>query len=241
MSDKLKQLDNRIPKHVAVIMDGNRRWAKSRGLFAINGHNQGVEAVKRLLQYVLEYKIEYVTLFSFSSENWKRPKAEVAGLMKLLKKFIHQEMPLFQRENIRVCFLGQNNGLSQDIIDLFRDTEEKTKNNNKLILNVAFNYGSHQEIIGAVKKIAMDLKEEKITTDDISENLFSSYLLTHDLPPLDLLIRTSGEVRLSNFMLWQAAYSELVFQDVLWPDYSKNDFLEALQIYSHRNRRFGGD
>ncbi|MFV0321056.1 MAG: polyprenyl diphosphate synthase [Alphaproteobacteria bacterium] len=241
MSDKLEGLNNRLPRHVAVIMDGNRRWAKSRGLFAINGHNQGVEAVKRLLQYVLDYKIEYITLFGFSSENWKRPNAEVAGLMKLLKKFIHQEIPLFQRENIRVCFIGQNNGLSQEIIDLFRDTEEKTKNNNKLFLNIAFNYGAHQEIIQAVKDIAFDLKEEKINITDITENLMDNYLLTRKLPPLDLLIRTSGEVRLSNFMLWQAAYSELVFQDVLWPDYSKDDFLEALQIYANRVRRFGGD
>lgn len=241
MSDKLEVINNRLPKHVAVIMDGNRRWAKSRGLFAINGHTQGVRAVKRLLQYVLEYKIEYITLFGFSSENWKRPQAEVAGLMKLLKKFIHQEMPLFQRENIRVCFMGQEDGLSREVIELFRDTEEKTKKNNRLFLNVAFNYGAHQEIIKAIKNIAIDLKEKKIDVNDITESLMDSYLLTRDLPPLDLLIRTSGEVRLSNFMLWQAAYSELVFQDVLWPDYSKDDFLEALQIYASRVRRFGGD
>ncbi|MFV0430781.1 MAG: isoprenyl transferase [Alphaproteobacteria bacterium] len=241
MSEESKLKKEQLPQHVAVIMDGNRRWAKSRGFFAIKGHNQGADAVKRLLKYVLEYEIQYITLFGFSAENWQRPKTEVTALMELLKSFINKEQALFHQEEICVRFIGSEQDLSQETISLIRKTEEETKYYSKLMLTIAFNYGARQEITQAVKKIATDIKEDKIQEDDISETLIGNYLYTADLPPLDLLIRTSGEVRLSNFLLWQAAYSELVFQDVLWPDYDKENFLEALSIYTKRTRRFGGN
>ncbi len=230
-----------LPRHIAVIMDGNRRWAKAKGLFALQGHRKGIETVKILLEATLAYKIKYITIFGFSSENWKRSKEEVSGLIDLLKKYIKKETKTFHQNEIRIRFIGSRKNITADIIDLFEKTEQETKSYNKLHLTIAFNYGGRAEITEAAQKIALAVQSGEINVDDINESLFSQYLYMKDMPEPDLLLRTSGEMRVSNFLLWQIAYSEMVFFDIPWPAFTEKNFISALQEYQKRIRRFGGN
>ena len=218
-------------RHVAIIMDGNGRWAKRRHLPRAIGHQRGVEAVRRLVREVEPLGLDCLTLYAFSSENWKRPEDEIDHLMGLLRKFIMSDLPDFVANDVRLKIVGDYKALAPDIVTMLEDALEQTAKGSR-ILAVALNYGSQQEIVRAASLAAQE--------GDITEASIARHLYTADLPPLDLLIRTSGEVRLSNFLLWQAAYAEMIFTDVLWPDYTPAHLAEALAQYAERERRFGG-
>ena len=228
------------PQHVAIIMDGNGRWAKQRGMLRIEGHRRGVESVRGVVEAAIHQKIPYLTLFSFSSENWSRPAQEVSDLMGLLKLFIRRDLARLHSNDVRVKIIGSRQGVPDDIQALLEDAEEKTKANTRLTLTVAFNYGARDEILRAVQAIARDVAQGHCTPGDITQEMISSRLDTAGLPDPDLLIRTSGEVRMSNFLLWQCAYTELVFLDIFWPEFSAKSFAEAIEIYKKRDRRYGG-
>lgn len=230
----------RLPRHVAIIMDGNGRWAAQRGLMRAAGHRKGVEAVRDTIHHAIEFDIKYLTLFSFSSENWSRPESEVSALMGLLKLFIRKDLAELHRENVRVNIIGERRDLPGDIGPLLEDAEKLTSENTGLELIIAFNYGSRDEIVRAARQLATEVKAGRIQPDDITCDLISGKLDTTRFPDPDLIIRTSGEMRLSNFLLWQAAYSEFVFVDCHWPDFNRDEFLRALSIYQSRDRRFGG-
>ncbi len=218
-------------RHVAIIMDGNGRWAKKRHLPRAMGHKRGVEAVRKLVRSVEPMGIDCLTLYAFSSENWKRPEEEISDLMGMLRKFIKSDLPEFIANDVRLKIIGDYKALEPDIVEMLEDALEKTSGGSR-ILAVALNYGSQQEIARAA---AFAAKAGKVTVETIAANLF-----TADLPPLDLLIRTSGEVRLSNFLLWQAAYAEMSFLDVLWPDFTPEHLQAAIDDFSQRDRRYGG-
>ena len=218
-------------RHVAIIMDGNGRWAKRRGLPRALGHRRGVEAVRKLVRAVEPLGIDCLTLYAFSSENWKRPEDEIDHLMGLLRRFIETDLPEFIANDVRLKIIGDYQALAPDIVESIGDAIERTSGG-KRILAVALNYGSQQEIVRAASLAAQE--------GEVTEASIARHLYTHDLPPLDLLIRTSGEVRLSNFLLWQAAYAEMVFTDVLWPDYTPEHLRTALDDFAARERRFGG-
>lgn len=228
-----------IPKHVAIIMDGNGRWAKSKGLLRTIGHKKGAEAVRVAVEAACEADVSYLTLFAFSSENWKRPKTEVAALMELFKIYLKSEVPVLHEKGIKINFIGNLSKLDTSILKQIKNAENLTAENKKLNLIIAVSYGSREEIITAAKNIALDVLAGKVSADELSEKDFSNNLYTKDIPDPDLVIRTSGEKRISNFLLWQAAYSEFVYLDVLWPDFSKNDFENAVIEYSARERRYG--
>lgn len=230
----------RVPRHVAIIMDGNGRWAAQRGLMRTQGHRKGVETVRNTVRHAGEFGIDYLTLFSFSSENWSRPKSEVNDLMGLLKLFIRKDLAELHSENVRVHIIGRRDDLAADIRKLIEEAEKLTAGNTGLQLIVAFNYGARDEILDAVRKLANDARDGKMKVEDIDDKLFSAKLDTAQFPDPDLIIRTSGENRLSNFLLWQAAYAEFVFVDCHWPDFSREEFASALSIYQSRDRRFGG-
>ena len=223
------------PRHVAIIMDGNGRWAKERRLPRIAGHNAGGENIRPVVKIFADYGVKYLTLYMFSTENWNRPRIEVAGLLSLLAKKIDQETRAFHQENIRLVHLGRMDRLSQKLREKVRAAVELTKNNTGLTLCLAFDYGGRDEIIHAARRIA----DAGIPGDNIDESVFARYLYNTDIPDPDLLIRTGGESRLSNFLLWQAAYSELYFTPVLWPDFGHKDVEEAFSEYKRRQRRFG--
>lgn len=232
-----------IPAHVAIIMDGNGRWAKKRMMPRVYGHKEGMNTVKKIAIHASKLQIKVLTLYAFSTENWKRPNEEVNFLMGLPIDFFDVFMPEIMENNIKVTTIGWIEHLPEKTLKVVENAIEKTKNNTGLILNFALNYGSRLEISEAAKRIAQDVGNGTITSDDITEELFSSYLMTSQLGALqdpDLLIRTSGEIRLSNFLLWQAAYSEMYFTDDFWPDFSPKSLETALAEYQHRNRRFGG-
>lgn len=234
------QLDpKRLPRHVALIMDGNGRWAKQKGKERIFGHEHGVKAVRRTLEAAGDLKIPYITIYAFSTENWDRPKKEVDTLMELLVNAIRSEIKELCKKGIRLHAIGNLDALPQKCLNELNEAINITKNNNKLNLIVALSYSARWEIINAVKKIAEDIKGHKINESNISQELFDKYLTTSGFPDPDLLIRTSGELRISNFLLWQIAYSELYFTPVLWPDFSKEHFYEAILDYQKRERRFG--
>lgn len=236
----MKELDGlNIPKHLAIIMDGNGRWAKARGLPRNLGHKAGIEAAKAVTKAAHELKIEYLTLFGFSTENWRRPAEEVNELMRLMRMYLRAETAELHKQNVKIRMIGFREELSKDINELIDQAEELTKNNTGLQLSIAFNYGGKQDILQAAAKMAQDIQANELGHDDITSSLFNQYLLTKDLPDPDLIVRTSGENRLSNFMLWQGAYSELVFSDVFWPDFNKKDLIECITDYSERERRFG--
>ena len=218
-------------KHVAIIMDGNGRWAKRRHLPRAVGHQRGVEAVRKLVRSLQDTGIDCLTLYAFSSENWKRPEDEVDHLMGLLRKFIKSDLPEFLENGVRLKIVGDYKALAPDIVDMIEDALDQTRNGSRTVA-VALNYGSRQEIARAAALAALD--------GDVTEASIAKHLYTADLPPLDLLIRTSGEVRLSNFLLWQAAYAELAFVDVLWPDFTPQHLHDALKDFGTRERRFGG-
>ena len=227
------------PAHVAIIMDGNGRWAKARGLPRIAGHRRGGESVRRAVTAAGELGIAYLTLFGFSSENWKRPADEIKDLMGLLRHYLRGEVAELHRNNVRVRVIGDRNRLAPDIVTLIDNTEELTAGNSGLKLSVALSYGGRAEIAGAARRIAEAAVAGRIDPDRIDEALFARYLLTADMPDPDLVIRTSGEQRLSNFLLWQTAYSEFVFIDTLWPDFTKADLERALSEFHGRERRYG--
>ncbi|USK35722.1 isoprenyl transferase [Bacillus sp. F19] len=233
-------LKREIPEHIAIIMDGNGRWAKKRALPRIAGHHEGMKVVRKVTKLSNELGVKALTLYAFSTENWKRPKTEVDYLMKLPEEFLGTFLPELVEENVQVRIIGEESKIPEHTLRAVQKAKENTKNNNGLILNFALNYGSRAEMIHAVKGIVQDAKKGDISSEDINEALFSQYLMTKDMRDPDLLIRTSGEIRLSNFMLWQLAYSEFVFTDVLWPDFSEEHLLAAINEYQHRGRRFGG-
>lgn len=244
MSDLSQQtfdLDlEKIPKHLAIIMDGNGRWAQKRGLPRTVGHKQGVEAVRETVKAARDLGVQYLTLYSFSSENWNRPEDEISELFGLLRIFIRRDLADLHKNNVRVKIIGRQSNVPDDIISLLDEAEKLTCENTGQTLIIAFNYGGRDEITDAVKRIAADIESGKLKSEDIDADVIFAALDTADIPDPDLLIRTSGEVRLSNFLLWQVAYTEMVFMDCLWPDFSRSDLEEAFRIYQSRTRKFGG-
>lgn len=230
---------NALPIHIAFIMDGNGRWAKKRGMPRLVGHNAGTETLKRIVKESRSLGIQYVTFYAFSTENWKRPSDEVDGLMNILVKFIKSEIDEIHKNDIKVNILGDIERLPDYAKEQVHYALELTKDNRSMQFNIALNYGGRDEIIQAVKRIAQDFKTGALTVDEIDENLFSEYLYTRDMPDPDLLIRTSGEVRLSNFLLWQLAYSEFTFETMYWPDFDEVAYRKAIYEFQTRNRRFG--
>ena len=229
-----------LPLHIGIIMDGNRRWAKSKGKIASEGHKVGADTLDKMLHYANKIGIKYLTVYAFSTENWKRAENEVSVIMKLLKKYLDDFLGGMDDENIKVNILGDISKLNKNLQKSLNETIEKTKNNTGLTFNIAFNYGGRDEIVRAVKKITHQALLGEITEDDITEELISKNLYTKDMPDPDLIIRTSGELRLSGFLIWQSAYSELYFVEKNWPEFTEKDLDEAIEEYKRRNRRFGG-
>lgn len=227
------------PKHIAIIMDGNGRWAKKRQMERTEGHKVGSQNVIELVRFCDELGVKYLSLYAFSTENWKRPETEVSTIMKLLNIFIKNELDELHKNNVKLVIMGDIAGLPFTNRKAVEYAISKTKNNTGLVLNIGLNYGSRAEIVNAFKRIYDDIQKSKITIDDVSEELLSDYLYTSGMSEPDLLIRTGGELRLSNFMLYQLAYSEFYFTDILWPDFGKDELLEAIKEYFARNRRFG--
>lgn len=231
-------MDNKIPKHVAIIMDGNGRWAQKRGLKRTKGHQKGAEALKKISEYVYDKNIKVLSVFAFSTENWKRDKEEVDYLMDLFIKAFKENFDVVKKKGVKVIFSGIKDKLSDKVIKTMEKMTEETKDNTNGIFNICLNYGGQDEIINATKKISKDVKDGIIDYNDINQDLFGKYLF-NDLPPIDLLIRTSGEYRISNFMLWQMAYAEFYFTDTLWPDFDEKEMDKAIDSYNKRDRRFG--
>ena len=231
---------NSYPEHIAIIMDGNRRWARENNLEIKEGHKKGAENLERLAKYCNNIGIKYLTVYAFSTENWKRSKEEVGALMILLQNYLNDFSKRADTENIKIKVLGDISVLSKGLQNSINKAIERTKENTGLTLNIAFNYGGRAEITCAVKKIATEIKSNNIRIDDINEELISNYLYTKGQPDPDLLIRTSGELRTSNFLPWQLAYTEFYFDNKYWPEFSEEDLLKAIENYEVRNRKFGG-
>ena len=225
--------------HVAIIMDGNGRWAKARNLPRVVGHQRGAEAVRRTVRASVDLGISYLTLYGFSNENWKRPTSEITDLMGLLRLYLRKEIAELNQEGVRIRFIGDRGRLADDIVSLIEMAEHRTKDNGRLNLVVAISYGGRQEITAAARRLAREALDGVIEPDAIDENAVNDRLATVGIPDPDLLIRTSGEQRISNFLLWQSAYAELVFVDTLWPDFSKSDLEDAVRKFHRRERRFG--
>ncbi|KOP82165.1 isoprenyl transferase [Cytobacillus solani] len=236
----LKIQELQIPSHIAIIMDGNGRWAKKRALPRIAGHHEGMKVVRKITRLANQVGVKALTLYAFSTENWKRPKLEVEYLMKLPEEFLGSFLPELVEENVKVIMMGDKEMLPSHTRNAIERAMEDTKDNTGLILNFALNYGSRSEIIEGIKEVLKDCKNGIIDENELNEDIFSSYLMTKGLNDPDLLIRTSGEIRLSNFMLWQLAYTEFWFTDVLWPDFAEDHFIEAIEVFQNRQRRFGG-
>ncbi|WWO97853.1 MAG: polyprenyl diphosphate synthase [Candidatus Dasytiphilus stammeri] len=226
-------------RHVAIIMDGNGRWATLKGKLRVMGHKAGVNSVRRAVRFAVNHQIEVLTLYAFSSENWKRPAQEVVALMKLFLRTLENELVRLHQHNIRLCIIGDISNFNAPLQDCIRQAEGLTKKNTGLILNIAANYGGRWDIIHGIKKIATLVQKGMVQPDQINESVFSKYLCLNDLAPVDLVIRTGGEYRISNFLLWQMAYTELYFTEVLWPDFNEQVFEGALKAFSQRQRRFG--
>lgn len=236
------KIDERGPNHIAIILDGNRRWAKARGLAPNDGHRAGAEAVKKIVKYAYDCDLKYLTVYAFSTENWKRDTTEVTLLMKLLEKFTDDLLNGDEKREIRLKVYGDITKLNEKIQNNILKLEEKTKDNKKMVFGICLNYGGRDEILKAVKDIVEDVSNNKLKKEDITKETISSYLYTKDIPDPDLIIRTSNEYRLSNFLTWQSTYSELYFpKDVMWPDFDENQFDKAVEEYIKRNRRFGGN
>ncbi len=245
MKDLLTKKDNTksskkvLPTHIAIIMDGNRRWAKHKNLPGMFGHKEGVQALKRVTRYLNDIGIKYLTVYAFSTENWNRKKDEVDFLMYLIQEAIQNEFDELHENNVQLNVVGFYKELPAPLPKVLDDAIEKTKNNTGLKLQVAINYGSRAEIVEAVKKIAKKVKTDEIKADDITSEMISSYLLTKDIPDPDLLIRTGGEQRISNYLLWQCAYTEFYSTETLWPDFNSNELDKAIEEYNKRQRRYG--
>lgn len=233
-------LTDNIPVHIAIIMDGNGRWAKKKGLPRIAGHHTGMKTVKKITMAASQLGVKYLTMYAFSTENWKRPKEEVDFLMKLPQQFLEMEIVELMENNVQVRMMGDKEHLPAHTRVAVEEAMKKTANNTGLVLNFALNYGGRLEVIEAVKQVALQVANQQLKIEDINEELISSCMQSQQMPDPDLLIRTSGEVRLSNFMLWQLAYSEFYFTDVYWPEFSEEHFTAAIQEYQRRARRFGG-
>ncbi|MCU0832007.1 MAG: isoprenyl transferase [Rhizobiaceae bacterium] len=233
-------LSHDVPRHVAIIMDGNGRWATARGLPRFEGHRRGVEALRRAVRIAGDVGIDVLTVYAFSSENWKRPQSEIAELMGLLKLFVRRDLAELHRNNVRVRSIGERQTLAPDLRGLIEEAEHLTRANTKMTLVIAFNYGARDELTRAMRQLARSALSGGLDPESITDQTISSVLDAPDLPDPDLIIRTSGEQRLSNFLLWQAAYAEFVFLPVLWPDFDRAHFDEALAAYRNRERRFGG-
>lgn len=239
-SDLLENIDKtNIPKHIAIIMDGNGRWAKSKGQERTFGHRNAISAVRNAIAACAKADVEYLTLYTFSTENWKRPEDEVTTLMTLLSESLIKESDELMSKEIRMHVIGEIDKLPDLVKEQLMNVVEITKNNSKTNLVLALSYGSQREILNAVKKIAQDVIQGKINVEDIDEKVFENHLYTKDFPPVDLLIRTSGEVRISNFLLWQIAYAELQFLDIYWPDFTEEDLFQCILNYQNKERRFG--
>lgn len=236
--EKIKK--KKIPHHVAIIMDGNGRWAKKRSLPRVAGHHEGMKVVRKIAIVANDLGIKALTLYAFSTENWKRPKQEVDYLMKLPEEFLDTYLPELMEKNVKITMIGKREGLPDHTLRAVDYAIKKTAKNTGLVLNFALNYGGRAEILTAVKDLVVDIKHGKINENDLSEQTFANYLMTKDFIDPDLLIRTSGEIRLSNFMLWQLAYTEFWFTECLWPDFNEFLFLDAIEHYQNRSRRFGG-
>jgi undecaprenyl diphosphate synthase len=236
MSSKQIDLPKHIPEHIAIVMDGNGRWAKSRGLPRLAGHRAGTENIREIIRACVEFGVKILTIYAFSTENWNRPDAEVSGLMNIFDDVFDRELAQLDKEGAQLRHLGQLENIRTSLREKVLSGIEKTKNNDRLILNVAFNYGGRDEIVSAIKQII----EEGYSSEEISEELVSRYLYTKDISDPDLVIRTSGEHRVSNFLIWQSAYSEWAFPEDYWPDFGREELLKAIQDYGHRERRFGG-
>ena len=239
MADKALSIQDipaeRIPQHIAIIMDGNGRWAKKRGMPRLYGHSAGVEALRGIIKACVEFGVKYLTIYAFSTENWGRPEDEVNGLEKLFHQAFTNEFLELRKEGVRIIHLGQREGIPQDLLDEIDEAVEQSKTNDRLVLSVGLNYGSRNEIMHAVRKMIAD----GVKPEDVTEKSISDYLFTAGTPDPDLVIRTSGEQRLSNFLLWQTAYSEWEFPETLWPDFNREELLKAIYEYSKRDRRFG--
>ena len=230
----------KIPQHVAIILDGNGRWAKSKGMPRNYGHAQGSKNVEKICEEAWRMGIKYLTVYAFSTENWNRPKDEVDALMKLLRNYMKTCLKTAKKNDMKIRVIGELQRLDEDIRSRIAELEEATKENGGLNFQIAINYGSRDEIVRAVRKLAADCAKGKVNAEDIDEQVFEGYLDTHDIPDPDLMIRTSGELRLSNYLLWQLAYTEFYFTDVLWPDFSKEELIKAIEQYNARDRRYGG-
>ena len=229
-----------VPQHIAIILDGNGRWAKAKGMPRNYGHAQGSKNVERICEEAYKMGVKYLTVYAFSTENWSRPKSEVDALMKLLRNYMKTCLKTAEKNRMKVRVLGDKTGLDEDIRTRIEELEAATIHNDGLNFQIALNYGSRDEIIRAIRRLAKDCEDGKVKSEEISEGLFETYLDTHGIPDPDLLIRTSGELRLSNYLLWQLAYTEFYFTDVLWPDFTKEELMKAIEHYNKRDRRFGG-
>ncbi len=238
--DKKLRIDlQRVPKHVAIIMDGNGRWAKGKGMNRVFGHRNALTAVRQTLEAAGELKVRYITLYAFSTENWKRPTFEIDALMSLLISSLKKELPTFQDNKIKVNAIGNIESLPKNAQKTLLDVIQKTKSNNEMTLTFALSYGSREEIVNVIKNISKKVVNKELDLEKIDENTINNHLYTFNLPNVDLLIRTSGEQRISNFLLWQIAYAELYFTDILWPDFRQEHFYDAIIDYQNRERRFG--
>ena len=235
----MREYKNEIPQHLAIIMDGNGRWAKNKGKNRLFGHTKGVKAVQEVVEECAVLKIKYLTLYAFSTENWNRPKLEVQTLMRLLISSLKKEIKTLHDNNIRLCTIGNLNTLPSRVYKELVDVMEKTKLNTRMTLTIALSYGSREELISTIKEISIKVKNNIISPENIDESIINEHLYTRNLPDVDLLVRTSGEQRISNFLLWQIAYAELYFTNTLWPDFSKEDLYHAIIEYQKRERRFG--
>lgn len=236
----LPSADEPVPGHVAIIMDGNGRWALERGLPRTEGHRRGVDAVRRSVQAAIELGLSHLTLFSFSSENWSRPKSEIRDLFGLMRMFVRRDLADLHKHGVKINVIGSRDGLESDVLKMIDDAVSLTEENDGLVLTIAFNYGARDEIVRAAKKIAEQVERGELKPEQVTQTVFAENLDTAGLPDPDLLIRTSGELRLSNFLLWQLAYAEFVFVDTYWPDFNRDSLESAIAEYQQRNRRFGG-
>lgn len=239
MDLKEKILNGEVPHHVAIIMDGNRRWAKKKMLPAIMGHRAGVKRIMEIVEAATDIGIDEMTIYAFSTENWGREKAEVDGLMGLLIEFLRKELDRIHKNGIKINLIGKMEDLPANVLEEVKDAIYKTRNNSRFILNIAMSYGGRNEIITSIKSIVKDVENKKINIDELNEESFKNYLFTKNSSDPDFLIRTSGEIRISNFLLYQLAYAEFYFTDILWPDFDEEKFFEAIVEYQNRNRRFG--
>jgi undecaprenyl diphosphate synthase len=238
--DKKLQIDlQRVPQHVAIIMDGNGRWAKGKGMERVFGHKNALTSIRESIEAASDVGIKAVTLYTFSTENWNRPKYEVKALMSLLVSALKKELPNFHKDNVKVNAIGDLKSLPTKAQKVLAEVIDATKDNNKIVLTFALSYGSREEIVNTIKNISKKVVNNQLAIEEIDENVINSHLYTFNLPNVDLMIRTSGEQRISNFLLWQMAYAELYFTEVLWPDFRKSDFFDAIIEYQNRERRFG--